>query len=75
MLVLSRRANESVMIGQDVVVTVIEVRGDQVRLGISAPRSVPVHREEVALEIRRANERAAAAAPNDVADLPSPPGS
>jgi carbon storage regulator len=47
MLVLTRHANQSIMIGQDVVVTVLEVRGDQVRLGIQAPRHVEVHREEV----------------------------
>jgi carbon storage regulator len=47
MLVLSRKKNESVVINGDVVVTVIEVRGDKVRLGIVAPRDVPVHREEV----------------------------
>lgn len=47
MLVLTRRANQSIMIGDDVVVTVLEVRGDQVRLGIVAPREVDVHREEV----------------------------
>jgi carbon storage regulator len=46
-LVLTRRAEESIMIGRDVVVTVLEVRGDQVRLGIVAPREVDVHREEV----------------------------
>ena len=47
MLVLTRRANQSIMIGEDVVVTVLEVRGDQVRLGIVAPREIEVHREEV----------------------------
>jgi len=46
-LVLTRRAEESILIGRDVVVTVLEVRGDQVRLGIVAPREVDVHREEV----------------------------
>jgi carbon storage regulator len=46
-LVLTRRANQSIMIGEDVVVTVLEVRGDQVRLGIVAPREIEVHREEV----------------------------
>jgi carbon storage regulator len=46
-LVLTRRANQSIMIGDDVVVTVLEVRGDQVRLGIRAPREIDVHREEV----------------------------
>lgn len=53
MLVLTRRANQSIMIGQDVVITVLEIRGDQVRLGIRAPRSVEVHREEVFLEVTR----------------------
>lgn len=52
MLVLTRRAKQSVMIGDDVVVTVLEVRGDQVRLGIEAPRSVAVHREEVFDQVR-----------------------
>jgi carbon storage regulator len=52
-LVLTRRANQSIMIGQDVVITVLEIRGDQVRLGIRAPRSVEVHREEVFLEVTR----------------------
>jgi len=52
-LVLTRRANQSIMIGRDVVITVLEIRGDQVRLGIRAPRSVEVHREEVFLEVTR----------------------
>lgn len=47
MLVLTRRTNESIMIGDDVVVTVLEIRGDQVRIGITAPREVQVHREEI----------------------------
>jgi carbon storage regulator len=47
------------MVGDDVVITVLEVRGDVVRLGIRAPRSVPVHREEVYLELRAANQAAA----------------
>lgn len=54
MLVLTRRANQSIVIGQDVTVTVLEIRGDQVRLGITAPRSVTVHREEVWLQLERA---------------------
>lgn len=60
MLVLSRRAGESVVIGDDVVVTVLEVRGDVVRVGIRAPRTIQVHREEVYRELRRANAEAAA---------------
>lgn len=47
MLVLTRRANESIVIGDEIVVTILEVRGDQVRVGIEAPRSVSVHRQEV----------------------------
>lgn len=59
MLVLTRNANQSIMIGHDVVVTVLEIRGDQVRLGIRAPRSVDVHREEVYAALQRANRTAA----------------
>jgi carbon storage regulator len=47
MLVLSRKKNESIVINNDIVVTVVEIRGDKVRLGIVAPKEVPVHREEV----------------------------
>jgi len=58
MLVLTRRAGESVMVGDEVVVTVLEVRGEVIRLGIQAPRSVQVHREEVYRELQRANREA-----------------
>lgn len=47
MLVLSRKKNESIHIGNDIVITVVEIRGDKVRLGIVAPLEVPVHRQEV----------------------------
>jgi carbon storage regulator len=47
MLVLSRKKNESIVIHSDIVITVVEIRGDKVRLGIVAPKDVPVHREEV----------------------------
>src|SRR4051812_26118150 len=47
MLVLSRKKNESIVINNDVIITVVEIRGDKVRLGIVAPKEVPVHREEV----------------------------
>jgi len=47
MLVLSRKKNESIVIDDNIVITVVEVRGDKVRLGIQAPREVPVHRSEV----------------------------
>jgi len=57
-LVLTRRANQSIMIGHEIVVTVLEVRGDQVRLGIKAPRSIDVHREEIFLQLQQANRDA-----------------
>ena len=69
MLVLSRRPGESVMVGHDVVITVLEVRGDVVRVGIAAPREVQVHREEVHRELQAANVKAAAAADDAVAAL------
>ena len=69
MLVLTRRANQSIMIGNDVVVTVLEVRGDQVRIGIDAPRSVAVHREEVFRELEAANRAAASPASGALDDL------
>lgn len=59
MLVLTRRANQSIMIGHEIVVTVLEVRGDQVRLGIKAPRSIDVHREEIFAQLQQANRDAA----------------
>jgi len=59
MLVLTRRAGESVMIGDNVTITVLEARGDVIRLGIDAPRDVQVHREEVYRELQVANREAA----------------
>ena len=59
MLVLTRRAGESVIIGDDVVITVLEARGDVIRIGIQAPRDVQVHREEVYKELQQANREAA----------------
>lgn len=56
MLVLSRKQNESIVINDQIVVTVIEVRGDKVRLGIQAPRDVPIHRSEVMAAIQRAQQ-------------------
>jgi carbon storage regulator len=59
MLVLTRRRGERIMIGDEIVVTVLEVNGDQVRIGIDAPRSVGVFREEVYEEVAEANRAAA----------------
>ena len=71
-LVLTRRANQSIMIGHEIVVTVLEVRGDQVRLGIKAPRSIDVHREEIFAQLQQANRdavRPPAAALESLAEL------
>jgi len=59
MLVLSRHRDESIMIGDDVVVTIVDIRGDKVRLGINAPQDIPVHRQEVYDAIQRENQKAA----------------
>jgi carbon storage regulator len=59
MLVLSRQRDESIIIGDNVVVTVVDVRGDKVRLGIEAPVEISVHRREVYEAIQRENRRAA----------------
>lgn len=53
MLVLSRKANESIVINHDITIVVVEIRGDKVRLGVEAPREVPVHRREVYDAIER----------------------
>ena len=69
MLVLTRRVQQSIVIGKDVVVTVLEVRGDQVRIGISAPRDVDVHREEVYAELQETNRAAASPSADAVTAL------
>lgn len=61
LLVLTRKRDESIMIGDHIRIVVVDVRGDQVKLGIEAPRMIPVHREEVYLEIQEENKRAARA--------------
>jgi len=53
MLVLSRKKNESIVINNDITIVVVEIRGDKVRLGVEAPKEVPVHRREVYDAIRR----------------------
>lgn len=58
MLVLSRQRDESIMIGDDVEITIVDVRGDKVRLGINAPKSIPVHRREVYDAIQREKKQA-----------------
>ena len=69
MLVLSRHRDQSIVIGEDVVVTIVDIRGDKVRLGIDAPSEIPVHRREVYEAIQRENLRAARLEPKDVRQL------
>lgn len=66
MLVLSRNRDECIMIGDNIVVTVVDVRGDKVRLGIQAPTEIPVHRQEVHEAIARENRSATSVRPQDV---------
>ncbi len=58
MLVLSRKKNESIVIGNDISIAVVEIRGDKVRIGIEAPEHIPVHRQEVYDAIQRQNQQA-----------------
>ena len=69
MLVLSRQRDESIMIGDNIVVTIVDIRGDKVRLGINAPSEIPVHRQEVYEAIQRENLRAAQLEPKDTKGL------
>ena len=79
MLVLTRSANQSITIGSDIVITVLEVRGDSVRIGIAAPRSVPVYRNEVLAQLEAANRESLSPSADALAKLkafkqpPAPP--
>ena len=75
MLVLSRQRDESIMIGDDVVITIVDIRGDKVRIGIDAPTRIPVHRQEVYEAIQRENdmEKAADRAVPDATTVPRKP--
>jgi carbon storage regulator len=70
MLRISRRAGERIMLGDDVVIEVMEVRGQTVRIGIDAPRALPIYREEIWLEVKRENQ-AAAEAPVELPKFPA----
>ena len=61
MLALSRKSNESIIINNDIEVTILEIKGDQVKIGINAPKSVPVYRKELYVQIQEANKEAVAA--------------
>jgi carbon storage regulator len=58
MLALSRKTNESIIIGNEIEITVLEIKGDQVKIGISAPKSVPIYRKEIYLQIKESNKEA-----------------
>lgn len=62
MLALSRKANESIMLGSNIEITVLEIKGDQVKIGINAPKSVPIYRKEIYIQIQQSNQEAAAEA-------------
>jgi carbon storage regulator len=68
-LVLSRKKNEKIVIGDDVIVTILEIRGDQIQLGISAPREVSIHRMEVYESIKRVTEEAAQSSTDSIEEL------
>ena len=59
MLALSRKMNESIMLGNDIEVTVLEIKGDQVKIGVKAPKTIPIYRRELYLQIRQSNKEAA----------------
>jgi carbon storage regulator len=65
MLVLSRQRDESIIIGDNIVVTIVDIRGDKVRLGINAPTEIPVHRQEVYEAIKRENLRSSRLDPKE----------
>ena len=73
MLVLSRQKDQIIMIGDNIEITVVDIRGDKVRLGITAPPKIPVHRKEVYEAIKRENREAANVKLEDITDLGAAP--
>jgi len=66
MLVLTRKKDQSIIIGDNIEVTIVDIQGDQVRLGINAPRNISVHRKEIFLEIQEENKRAVQTKPESL---------
>jgi carbon storage regulator len=73
MLVLTRKSNQSIMIGDDIEISVLSIMGEKVRIGIQAPRDIPVFRKEVYLEIQRESSEEAAAPAPAAAETPTTP--
>ena len=69
MLVLTRKPNESIIIGDEIAVSVLAIEGDQVRLGITAPKQIPVHRQEVYEQIKMANVEAARSSATEISSV------
>lgn len=67
MLALARKINQSIMVGNEIEITLLEIKGDQVKLGITAPKSVPIYRKEIYVQIQEENKNAGQAV--DVAQL------
>ena len=61
MLALARKVNESIMIGNNIEITVLEIKGDQIKLGVKAPKSVPIYRKELYVQIQEENKQAGSA--------------
>lgn len=59
MLALARKVNQSIMIGNNVEITILEIKGDQIKIGINAPKSVPIYRKEIYVQIQEENKKAA----------------
>ncbi len=68
MLALSRKQNESIVVGNDIEITVLEIKGEQVKIGITAPKTIPVYRKELYVQIKDANKEAIEQA-NAIEDL------
>ncbi|MCM1244668.1 MAG: carbon storage regulator CsrA [Roseburia sp.] len=70
MLALARKVNESIVINDDIEVTILEIKGDQVKVGISAPKSIPVYRKELYVQMQEANKEAVETAdPTAISEL------